>query len=109
MLYGNLLELPDPEAALRMDWADEAASLLLRFDDVVADGIANQLRDRVAFQPPHDVGSMRFRRFDADCQLRGYFLAALPFREKLHDFSLASGQPQRIDVPAFFAWAPRLA
>ena len=35
------------------------------FDDVIANGVPDQLTDRVAVKPPHDVGAVGFRRFYA--------------------------------------------
>ena len=58
------------------------------FDDVVADGVANEFAHRMALQPAHDVGAMRLGSLDADAQRDGHFFAALPLSQQLHDLAL---------------------
>ena len=50
-----------------------------RFNDVIADGVAHQLRHRMAIEAPHDIGAVGLRGFYADIQRHGHFLAALAF------------------------------
>src|ERR1700684_2333061 len=43
----------------------------------------------MAFEPPHHIRAVSLGRFYADAERYGHFLAAFPFREELHDFTLA--------------------
>ena len=65
---------------------------------MITDRIPNQLRDRVAFQPPHDVGSMRLCCFDADAQSDGHLFAAFAFSQKLNDLPFARTQAYNRDA-----------
>jgi hypothetical protein len=65
----------------------------LGFDDLVSHRVAYQLTDGVQLQLAHDVGAMCFRGLHADSQRHRHFLAALAFRQQLHDFALARGEP----------------
>jgi hypothetical protein len=58
-------------------------------NDLVPDCIAHQLADGVEFELTHDVGAMSLRGLYANSQGDRNFLAALAFREELHDFALS--------------------
>ena len=58
-------------------------------DDLVAHCVPHQFAHRVYFQFAHDVGAVRFRGLHADAERSGHFLAALAFREQLHDLALS--------------------
>src|ERR1700677_1632525 len=75
----------------------------LDLDDVVLDGIHNQIANRVQAELPHDVAAMSFDRLGAQVEHRCDFLGALPFRKKLSDFALADGQGRQIGrfVPSY--------
>ena len=59
-----------------------------RFDDVIANGVANQSGNGVAIEPTHDIGAVGFGGFDTESQRESHFLAAFSFRKELHDFTL---------------------
>src|SRR5450755_252990 len=61
----------------------------------------NQLRDRMAIQPLHDIPAVSLGRLYTDLQRCGYFFAGLSFRQKLHDLPLPGGQPQTALSGAF--------
>src|SRR5262245_9098244 len=62
---------------------------VLRFDDVVANGVPHKFRGGMAVEAFHDVGPMRLGRLDADAQTGGNFLAGLTFGNKPENLFLA--------------------
>jgi hypothetical protein len=53
----------------------------LDLDDVVLDGVDNQIADGMETEFPHDVAAMGFHGLGAQVQQRGYFLGTLSFRQ----------------------------
>ena len=63
----------------------------LWLDDLVANGVAHQVAERLELQLSHDGSPMGLRRFHADAKGIGHFLVALSLREQLHNLALAIG------------------
>jgi len=58
-------------------------------DDVVADGVEDELGEGVEIEFEHDVGAVGFGGVDADVEEVGDFLVAFAFGEELEDFTFA--------------------
>src|SRR5579864_2728542 len=58
-----------------------------RLDNLISDGVADELADRVQLQLAHDVSAVRFRCLHADAQGYRDFLAALAFGQQLDNFA----------------------
>jgi hypothetical protein len=65
---------------------------LLTLDDVIANGVADELGNRMEVQLEHDVGAMSFGGLYADAEEVSDFLVALSLGEKLKDFAFAGSQ-----------------
>jgi len=61
-------------------------------DDVVADGVEDELGEGVEIEFEHDVGAVGFGGVDADVEEIGDFLVGLAFGEELEDFAFARGE-----------------
>ena len=61
-------------------------------DDFVANGVADELGDRVEIQLEHDVGPMSLGSLHADAEKTRDFLIAFSLGEKLKDFPFAGSQ-----------------
>src|SRR5271155_3812139 len=68
----------------------------LDLDDVVLDGVHNQIADRVQIELSHNVAAMCFHGFCAQVQEYGHFLGALSFSKKLSDFTFTGSQRWQI-------------
>jgi hypothetical protein len=64
----------------------------LTLDDFIANGVPDELGDRVEVLLKHDVGAMRFGSLYADAEEVRDFLVALSLGEKLKDFAFAGSQ-----------------
>ena len=71
-------------------------------DDLVADGIVNDLAQRMQAQLVHDVGAVGLDGLDGDIQRGSHFLVGLSFRQKLDDFPFSRGQTTLTPVGAPF-------
>src|SRR3984957_21066063 len=59
---------------------------------LVSNSITHDFAYRMAIEFSHNVGAMRFRRFDAQAQRHRNLLAAFSFCQQLHDFALPRRQ-----------------
>ena len=59
---------------------------------MVANGLANELRRRMAIQAARDRAEVRFNSLEADFQHNRHFFAALAFSQQ-NNLSLARGEP----------------
>jgi len=64
----------------------------LTLDNFIANGVADELGDRMKVLLKHDVGAMSFGSLYADAEEVRDFLVALSLGEKLEDFAFARGQ-----------------
>jgi hypothetical protein len=64
----------------------------LTLDDFIANGVADELGDRMKVLLKHDVGAMSFGSLYADAKKVGDFLVALALGEKLKNFAFARSQ-----------------
>ena len=64
----------------------------LDLDNVVFDGVYNQIADGVQAELPHDVAPVRLNSLGAQVQERGHFLGTFSLCEKLSDLALSGGQ-----------------
>ena len=62
---------------------------------MIADRVADELRNGVTMQFPQNVRPVGFYRLDAQVQHRSHFTAVFALRQKLHDLSFPSRYPQR--------------
>src|SRR5260370_35086643 len=74
----------------------------VNLNDIVLDGVDDQIADGVQAEFSHDVAAVRFHRLRAQVQQRSDFLGTLSLRQKLSDLTLPSGQagPLRGSAPA---------
>jgi len=56
----------------------------------------------MAFEPPHDVGAVRFDGLEGGSQRGGDLAAIFALRQKLHDFTLPRRQPKSVILPIIF-------
>src|SRR5579863_4913632 len=61
---------------------------------IVANRVTNKFAYRMAFQAPHDIRAVGFGGLHAQAECNGHFLAALPFRQQLHNFALPRREPR---------------
>src|SRR6202030_1376651 len=73
-----------------MQWNGEFPGLCV--NDLISNSIAHDFADRMAIEFSHNVGAVRFRRFDAQAQRHRNLLAAFSFCQQLHDFALPRRQ-----------------
>src|SRR5690349_12541513 len=66
--------------------------IALRLDDIVADGVTNQGRDRVKIQFGHDVGTVSLYSLHADIQQVRDFLVGISFRQELDNLPFSLGK-----------------
>src|SRR5437660_3537969 len=60
--------------------------------DAIADGVSRQVGHRVQAQFAHEIGTVSFRRLDAQIEGDGHLFAGLSLRQQLNDFALTRGQ-----------------
>ena len=64
----------------------------LGFDDLIAQGVAHEIRGGVAVQSAHEIGAVGFRGLNREMEHRSDFLSSAAFRQKLSDFPLPGGK-----------------
>src|SRR5438105_9239934 len=98
MAWAHGDERATPSATIGTSAAD-CGRARLSLNDLVANGVANQLTKR--FQPQffHDRGAMCFHRPHTNPQDGGNFLTTFTLTQKLHDFPLPIGDPAVFGSP----------
>src|SRR5436853_3530116 len=63
----------------------------------------------MAFEPPHNIGTMGFDGLERSSERRGDLPAIFTLCQKLYDFALAGRKPKGVVLPFFFCWLSRLS
>ena len=64
------------------------------FDEIVADGVVDELGEGMEIELEHDVGAMGFRGVDADVEEGGDLLVRFALGKKLQDFAFAGSETE---------------
>jgi hypothetical protein len=96
-LYVIWRELQRVELAVKQAWletGDRAYNpcCLIDLDDIIPYSIDGQSGDRMQVKLTHEVGSVRFRRFDTEVESHSDFFGGFSLCQKLNHFSFPGRQ-----------------